>query len=61
MEQVQSEGAAFLTNTMVRGRFALRACVLHYATNESDIAALVEIVRRTGLALLDADAVATSG
>ena len=51
MEQIQSEGEAFLTNTMVRGRFALRACVLHYATTESDVAAVVDIVRRVGAAL----------
>ncbi|MBM3218937.1 MAG: aminotransferase class V-fold PLP-dependent enzyme [Candidatus Rokubacteria bacterium] len=48
MEQVQSEGEAFLTNTLVNGRFALRACVLHDATTEADLAALVEIVRRAG-------------
>jgi len=28
-----------------------RACVLHYATTESDLAALVEIVRETGARL----------
>jgi glutamate/tyrosine decarboxylase-like PLP-dependent enzyme len=47
MEQVQSEGGAFITNTRVRGRFALRACILHYATTAADVAALVEIVRQT--------------
>lgn len=51
MEQVQSDGAAFITNTSVRGRFALRACVLHYATTDEDVAALVNIVRRTAAAL----------
>lgn len=51
MERVQAEGAAFLTNTMIHGRFALRACILHYATTEADVAALIEIVRRTGAAL----------
>jgi glutamate/tyrosine decarboxylase-like PLP-dependent enzyme len=51
MEQIQSEGAAFLTNTNVRSRFALRACVLHYATAEADVAALIDTVRRTGAAL----------
>ena len=30
---------------------ALRACILHYATTERDVAALVDIVRRTGAAL----------
>jgi aromatic-L-amino-acid/L-tryptophan decarboxylase len=52
MEQVQTEGAAFVTNTMIEGRFALRACILHYATTEEDVAALVDIVRRTGAALV---------
>jgi len=51
METIQSDGAAFLTNTMIQGRFALRACILHYATTERDVAALVDIVRHTGAAL----------
>jgi glutamate/tyrosine decarboxylase-like PLP-dependent enzyme len=46
MERVQAEGAAFLTGTVLRERFWLRACVLHYATTEDDVAALVDIVRR---------------
>jgi|SRR5690349_488794 hypothetical protein len=48
MQQVQAGGEAFLTNATLRGRQVLRACVLHYATTESDLAALVGIVRRTG-------------
>jgi glutamate/tyrosine decarboxylase-like PLP-dependent enzyme len=52
MEQVQTDGAAFVTNTMIEGRFALRACILHYATTEDDVTALVDIVRRTGAALI---------
>jgi selenocysteine lyase/cysteine desulfurase len=48
MESVQAGGAAFLTQAMVRGRFALRANVLHYATTREDIEALVEVVRETG-------------
>ena len=52
MEQVQADGAAFVTNTMIAGRFALRACILHYATTDQDVAALVEIIRRTGAALV---------
>jgi glutamate/tyrosine decarboxylase-like PLP-dependent enzyme len=54
MERVQSEGEAFVTNTMIGGRFALRACVLHYGTTEADVAALVEIVRRAGAAVCEA-------
>ena len=51
MEEVQASGAAFLTQTTLRDRFALRACVLHYATTESDLAALVDAVRETGARL----------
>jgi aromatic-L-amino-acid decarboxylase len=48
---VQASGAAFLTQTTLGGRFALRACILHYATTESDLAALVDAVRETGVRL----------
>lgn len=47
-------GAAFLTQTTLRGRFALRACVLHYATTEEDVATLVDVVRATGARLVAA-------
>src|SRR5436309_8319539 len=46
MEEIQAGGAAFLTQTTLAGRFALRACVLHYATTEADVAALVDAVTR---------------
>jgi aromatic-L-amino-acid/L-tryptophan decarboxylase len=51
MEEVQASGAAFLTQTTLGRRFALRACVLHYATADSDVAALVDAVRETGARL----------
>jgi len=51
MEEVQASGAAFLTQTTLRGRFALRACILHYATSESDLAVLVDAVQTTGARL----------
>src|SRR5438128_727176 len=51
MEDVQASGAAFLTQTTLDDRFALRACVLHYATTESDLAALVDAVREAGARL----------
>jgi len=51
MEDVQASGASFLTQTTLGGRFALRACVLHYATADSDVAALVDTVRETGARL----------
>jgi glutamate/tyrosine decarboxylase-like PLP-dependent enzyme len=49
MERVQAGGEAFLSGTIVRGRFALRACVLHDRTSQADVDALVEITRRAGV------------
>ena len=48
MEMVQAGGDAFLSSALLNGRFALRACVLHYATTPEDVAALISAVRRTG-------------
>jgi aromatic-L-amino-acid decarboxylase len=48
MERIQAGGEAFLSGTVLRGQFALRACVLHYGTTEEDLAALLDVVRRTG-------------
>jgi len=48
MESLQSGGKAFLTGTQVRGRFTLRACILHYATREEDLDFLVDRVNDTG-------------
>jgi aromatic-L-amino-acid/L-tryptophan decarboxylase len=48
MEMVQAGGDAFLSSALLNGRFALRACVLHYATTPEDVAALISVVRRTG-------------
>jgi len=50
MERIQTEGEAFVSSTVIRGRFALRACVLHYATAAADVDALVAAVRRAGAA-----------
>ena len=42
MEHLQSEGKVFLTGTQIRGRFSLRACILHYGTREEDLDFLVD-------------------
>ena len=55
MEEVQEGGAAFLTGTVLRGAFALRACIVGYATTEADVAALVDEVRRVGAGLAEDD------
>ncbi len=48
METLQAEGGAFVTNGVLGGRFALRACVLHHSTTEDDLRALVTLVEDTG-------------
>jgi len=50
MQDIQAGGEAFITNAVLDDQFVLRACILHYATTEADIAALIEIVQRTGAA-----------
>lgn len=48
MERIQAGGEAFVSGTTLRGRFALRACILHDRTTEADVDALVEIARHAG-------------
>ena len=52
VERIQAEGRVFLTGTVLRGRFALRACVLHYGTTAADVDALIDTVRETGARLV---------
>jgi glutamate/tyrosine decarboxylase-like PLP-dependent enzyme len=42
---VQRRGRAFLTGTELAGRPALRACILHPETTETDLAVLVDEIR----------------
>ncbi len=51
VEEVQAGGETFLTQTTLRGQFSLRACVVHYATTEADLRALLDTVRRVGARL----------
>jgi glutamate/tyrosine decarboxylase-like PLP-dependent enzyme len=48
MEDVQVGGRAFLAGTDIRGRFALRACALHYALNEEHVQSILDAVRDAG-------------
>ena len=52
MEELQSGGKVFVTGTVLGGRFALRACVLHFGTTEDDVDALVRIVRETAASMV---------
>jgi glutamate/tyrosine decarboxylase-like PLP-dependent enzyme len=49
LRRLQLGGEAFLSGTVLRGRFALRACIVNYKTREEDIDRLVELVRVTGV------------
>ncbi len=42
---LQQAGEAFLTSTVLRSQFALRACVLHDATTSEDLTILLESIR----------------
>jgi aromatic-L-amino-acid decarboxylase len=51
MEEIQAGGEAFVSGTVLRGRYSLRACILHYATTEADLDALIDTVQRAGAKL----------
>ena len=48
LSRVERSGEAFLSNAMVDGRFALRACIVNFRTSEADIDALVPLLARIG-------------
>ncbi len=43
--ELQRRGSSYLSNARLRGRFALRGCVLNYRTTEGDMETLLEDVR----------------
>jgi aromatic-L-amino-acid decarboxylase len=45
MHQVQRGGRAYLSNAMLRGKFALRACIINFRTTRADIDLTLEIAR----------------
>ncbi len=54
--RIQRGGEAFLAETEVRGRAALRICIVNGGARPSDADRVVELVRREGRALTDARA-----
>jgi glutamate/tyrosine decarboxylase-like PLP-dependent enzyme len=44
--EVQREGDAYLSNAVIDGRFALRACIVNYRTTAADLDRLLEAIRR---------------
>lgn len=48
LARLEQGGEAFVSNAVIRGRFALRACIVNFNTRESDVAALPDLVARVG-------------
>jgi Glutamate decarboxylase and related PLP-dependent proteins len=48
MYRVQRGGEAYLSNAMLRGKFALRACIINFRTTRRDIDLTLETVRKVG-------------
>jgi glutamate/tyrosine decarboxylase-like PLP-dependent enzyme len=48
LEKMERGGEAFVSNAVIRGRFALRACIVNFNTRASDVAALPDLVVRLG-------------
>ena len=51
LARVEKSGRAFLSNAVIDGKFAMRACIVNFRTSDADIEALPEIVRRDQLAI----------
>ena len=51
LTRLQSSGEAYLSNAVVHGKFALRACIVNFRTSLADIEALLPIVVRIGKSL----------
>ena len=45
---VEKGGDAFLSNALVGGRFALRACIVNFHTGPDDVEALIPLIARLG-------------
>jgi aromatic-L-amino-acid decarboxylase len=48
LSQIELGGEAFLSNAVVDGKFALRACIVNFRTSLEDVEALPELIARIG-------------
>lgn len=46
MVEVQRDGDSYLSNAMIDGRFALRACIVNFRTTNADVDRLLDTIRR---------------
>jgi hypothetical protein len=48
LDRTQRSGETFVSNAVVGGRYALRACIVNFHTTESDVRALPDTIARLG-------------
>lgn len=48
LDRIQQSGEVFVSNAVVRGRYALRPCIVNFHTTLADIEALPAIIERMG-------------
>ena len=51
LAKLQAEGKVYLSNAVIGGKFALRACVVNFRTDSADVKALVDATVAAGRAL----------
>ena len=51
LDHMQRGGEAFVSNAVIRGRYALRACIVNFHTGAADVEAVPEIAVRLGRTL----------
>jgi len=50
LKRVENSGEVFLSNAVIDGRFALRACIVNFNTSDEDVDALPAIIARLAVA-----------
>ena len=50
LARLEKSGRAFLSNAVIAGKFAMRACIVNFRTSDADIDALPEIIASLGRA-----------
>ena len=48
LDRLQREGEVFVSQAVIHGRFALRACIVNFHTELADVEATVAIAVRVG-------------
>jgi glutamate/tyrosine decarboxylase-like PLP-dependent enzyme len=51
LDRIQKSGEVFVSNAVLGGRYALRACIVNFHTAKADVEALPETIARLGRAL----------